>query len=136
MSIYQNCKDQFKRTVLGDYFLNAHWRKFCISDTFKRIIGTQVNWHISTGIWKRIARCPRQITHMMQNIRWNVSIYWDSNGSLKGVASDREWIFLNVPSLRPTLWLIVSETNRTSFRKLFTDMRCYTLIHLFSISNL
>ena len=35
----------------------AHWEQFSnINDTFKRVNGILVNWHISTGILARIAR--------------------------------------------------------------------------------
>ena len=38
-------------------FKVVHWENFCkINDTFKRVIGILVNWHIPTGILTRIAR--------------------------------------------------------------------------------
>ena len=38
----------------GEPFL--HWEKFCqINDTFKRVIGILINWHIPTGSLMRIA---------------------------------------------------------------------------------
>ena len=39
--------------------INHHWEKISsINDTFKRVIWILVNWNISTGILKRIARYP------------------------------------------------------------------------------
>ena len=61
--------------------MRLHWEKFNkLNDTFKQVIEILVDWHFSTDILTTMAH------YLCQNTCWNVSVYWDSNDSLKNVA--------------------------------------------------